>query len=268
MAKGPYVPLSVGYRESDRMLGVEPLAELLFVRSLAFAKEKFLDGFIRNRQAAVLAHDLEATYGAHVDTLVGQLVRVGLWCEVVGGWVIEGWDDWNTLDASLAGTLGNHERWHVRRGVIEADCPHCDRPESGASRPDIAPHRVATDATVGSIAINTDQCNTDQCTSEGAAKAAPATKPRKRRTTLPDDFAVTDDLRAWAAAKSFPFDLDRETEQFLEHHRAKGTLMLDWRAAWRKWMGKSAEYAAERPRSSNGREPNIWISPHGHPVVQ
>lgn len=139
--KGPFVPLSVSYRENDRMLGVEPLAELLFVRGLAFAKEKFSDGFIGERQLRLLAHDLLMTYSVDMDSLVKQLVDVGLWEPVPGGWVVEGWADWNTIDASRAGLLGNHERWHVRRGLIDEACDWClaDRPDSPPIAPDVAP---------------------------------------------------------------------------------------------------------------------------------
>lgn len=137
--KGPFVPLSVSYRENDRMLGVEPLAELVFVRGLAFAKEKFSDGFIGRRQVRLLAGDLEQTYDVDGDFLINQLVTVGLWEVVPGGWVVEGWADWNALDSSRAGTLGNHERWHVRKGTTSPDCPHCDRGDSGATDGDIAP---------------------------------------------------------------------------------------------------------------------------------
>lgn len=134
--KGAFVPLSVNYRESDKMLAVEPLAELLFVRSLAFAKEKFSDGFVSSRQARLLTKDLDG-YGRDDDELIAQLVRAGLWHPVEEGWVIEGWTDWNSIDASRAGTYGNHLRWHVRRGLTEETCHHCDRPESGAIEPDI-----------------------------------------------------------------------------------------------------------------------------------
>lgn len=145
MVKGPFVPLSVSYRENDKVLGVEPLAELLFVRALAFAKEKFTDGFVGRRQAMILAGDLADAYSTDRESLCRQLVDVGLWVPVDGGWLIDGWTDWNALDASRAGTFGNHKRWHVGRGLVDAECIHCaassgeHRPESGAMTPDIAP---------------------------------------------------------------------------------------------------------------------------------
>lgn len=142
--KGPYVPLSVSYRESDKMLGCDPLAELLFVRSLAFSKEKFSDGYISCRQVLVLTDDICQRYTLKPDDLFEQLLLVGLWHQVEDGFLIEGWADWNELDASRAGTLGNHRRWHVARGEVNSACAFClsvtptDRPESGAISPRIA----------------------------------------------------------------------------------------------------------------------------------
>lgn len=137
--KGAYVPLSVAYRESERVLGVQPLAELMFVRGLAFAKEKGSGGFIGARQVRLLAADL-SMYGADDGDLVAELVAVGLWVEVDGGWLIEGWLDWNEADASRAGAWGNHKRWHLDRGLVANGCPHCSiAPESHPTTPDIAP---------------------------------------------------------------------------------------------------------------------------------
>lgn len=150
--KGPFVPLSVSYRETEKMLAVEPLAELLFVRGLAFAKEKYLDGYLAPLQVLRLTGDLEAAYHVNVGDLVDQLVRQGLWLEAgeEGGYLIDGWFDWNQADASRAGTLGNHVRWHVARERPDPSCQHCqaaqnagnvggdDRPESGAISQDRA----------------------------------------------------------------------------------------------------------------------------------
>lgn len=239
MAKGPYVPLSVSYRESDKMLGVEPLAELLFVRSLAFAKEKFRDGDFTSRQARLLAHDLHMSYNVDPDDLVKQLVDVGLWHEIEGGYLIDGWDDWNTIEASRAGSYGNHKRWHLDRGKVVDDCPHCqtDRPESPPTRPDDLSPRIGGDSQSSSppIAISTGQISTDR----------EQPKP-KRRTRVPDPFEVTDSLREWAAGKSLSVDLDRETEKFVNYHASKGTLNLSWDGAWRNWMLKAEEFASSR----------------------
>lgn len=56
-------------------------------------------------------------------------------------------------------------------------------------------------------------------------------------------------MREWAVANNFTDRLyvADQTEQFLDHHRAKGTAFRDWTAAWRTWMRRSRSFA---PRNS------------------
>lgn len=79
----------------------------------------------------------------------------------------------------------------------------------------------------------------------------------RRASALPSDFVVTDAMRAWWASKeaSTTVSLQRETEQFLDHHRAKGTTFVDWTAAWRTWMTNAIKYSnSNRPRNNRARE--------------
>lgn len=62
----------------------------------------------------------------------------------------------------------------------------------------------------------------------------------------------------------------QEWSKFVNHHRAKGSLMADWSAAWRTWCANWRRFAEERgeiaPRSvaaadddrPNGRSPDHW----------
>lgn len=70
----------------------------------------------------------------------------------------------------------------------------------------------------------------------------------KRGTKAPDHLLITPDMRMWAKGKGVLVDLDSETEVFLDHHRAKGTVFKDWVAAWRTWMNNSLKFSvAKRP---------------------
>jgi hypothetical protein len=64
------------------------------------------------------------------------------------------------------------------------------------------------------------------------------TKPGRTKTALPDDFAVTPEMRTWAVEKARvpEDDVDIQTEQFLDHYRHNGEKGLDWPAKWRTWM--------------------------------
>lgn len=77
---------------------------------------------------------------------------------------------------------------------------------------------------------------------------------RKQRTAVPDKFVVTAELEQWARgnAPSIAGSLEFETKKFLAHNAAKGTTYLDWTAAWRNWMLKAHEWAAQAARGKAG----------------
>lgn len=64
----------------------------------------------------------------------------------------------------------------------------------------------------------------------------------KRGSQLPDIFDVDDDLRRWAVEQQIPVDLDTETDQWRDYHRAKGDTAKDWRASWRTWMRNAKRF--------------------------
>jgi uncharacterized protein YdaU (DUF1376 family) len=85
--------------------------------------------------------------------------------------------------------------------------------------------------------ITNNQSNTPSASQSppagGAAVAAePVRKARKRR--LPADWAPTEAHRGLAQKQGK--NLDRELEQFRDHHRAKGSEFFDWDAALNTWL--------------------------------
>ena len=78
--------------------------------------------------------------------------------------------------------------------------------------------------------------------------AAPArSESAKRATRLPEDADLTD-AHVQAAAS---IGLDRATAsaewpQFKDHHRSRGSTMVDWLAAWRTWCRNSLKFAARK----------------------
>lgn len=76
--------------------------------------------------------------------------------------------------------------------------------------------------------------------------------PRTRGTRIPDDFAVTPEMRDWAKEHVPELAGQRETEKFINYWRAKagaGASKLDWVATWRNWMLNAAD------RLPQGRAP-------------
>lgn len=66
----------------------------------------------------------------------------------------------------------------------------------------------------------------------------------------PLDFAVAEDLAAWAAKNVPAVDVDAETAKFRDHTFSRA--ISDWPGAWRNWMRKAAELA---PKAAVVRHP-------------
>ncbi len=230
---GNYVPLDVNYARDVAVRKAGTNAELLYIRSLAYAKGARTSGFVSDFDLEVVAVGMRA-----VKAAAQKLVEVGLWVRVQDGWLIRSWERWNAGDrvVSAGGKLGNHKRWHVDRGEIDPECEHCgDRGTiAPRSHPDSPPNRGGESQGKGR---------------EGKGRTTPGgVEARKRASQAPDDFTITDPMRQWATEKAAGVDLDRETERFLDHHRAKGSTFKDWTAAWRTWMSRATQYGASNIR--------------------
>jgi hypothetical protein len=135
---GNYVPLDVNYARDIAVRKAGTNAELLYIRSLAYAKGARTSGFVSDFDLEVVAVGMRA-----VKAAAQKLVEVGLWVRVEDGWLIRSWERWNASDqiVSAGGKLGNHKRWHIDRGEIDPECEHCtDRtPIAPRSHPDSPP---------------------------------------------------------------------------------------------------------------------------------
>jgi hypothetical protein len=75
----------------------------------------------------------------------------------------------------------------------------------------------------------------------------PKPKKPKRASAVPDEFLVDQRMLDWLTENQITTDWRTETNKFLDHHRAKGSIMADWVAAWRTWMRNSLKFSAPRP---------------------
>ncbi|MCW2902302.1 MAG: hypothetical protein JWO67_4567 [Streptosporangiaceae bacterium] len=224
---GNYVPLDVNYARDTAIRKAGTNAELLYIRSLAYAKGARTSGFVSDFDLEVVAVGMRSVRAA-----VEKLIEVGLWVRVGDGWVIRSWERWNASDriVSAGGRLGNHKRWHVDRGEVDPECDLCaDRtPIAPRSHPDSPPISPPESQGKGR---------------EGKGSTTPnGVGPRNRGHRLPDDFQPTDDLRSWARERGFNDpQIDEMTDRFRDHwHSTTGARAAksNWNLAWRNWVGK------------------------------
>lgn len=87
-----------------------------------------------------------------------------------------------------------------------------------------------------------------------ASQAAPAKKKKfvKKRCTIPEDFALSESMAAYAAKNGIQGeDAAVEFEKFVNYHSSKGSLMADWEAAWRTWVGNWSRFGGNKSRTSS-----------------
>lgn len=80
------------------------------------------------------------------------------------------------------------------------------------------------------------------------ANASDGKRSRRRPATpAPPSFDVSESMWAWAEAEGvLPDEIPRETENFLDRHRAKDSKFSDWEAAWRTWMRNVVKFRKGR----------------------
>ena len=106
--KGLWVKLSVDYLDDPKILKVGRDGEVLFIRSLAYAKKQN-DGFVPEPVLTRIGFGFGPLELAEIAT---ALVREGLWQVVEGGWQITAWSLWQVDTSSERAGFANHKRWH------------------------------------------------------------------------------------------------------------------------------------------------------------
>ncbi|MFC5992902.1 helix-turn-helix domain-containing protein [Pseudonocardia hispaniensis] len=76
----------------------------------------------------------------------------------------------------------------------------------------------------------------------------PSGGPRKRGTRIPDDFVVTDEMKAWARTHT-PLVGQAESDLFVDYWQAESgahATKRDWRKAWQVWMRREQKRVERR----------------------
>lgn len=156
-APGIYARLDANYDDDESMWEVSPLAELLWVRGLAYTKRKSTDGAIPLSALKRIATRIDAD----VDSLVTELVGVGLWIDNGYGWDIRNWANWQ-----VSADVQSDIRKSRRQGGLSkahAEGRHEHQPVGDCQRCMEAAHAVHMQCTSSAQAVH------EQCTSSAHA---------------------------------------------------------------------------------------------------
>lgn len=77
----------------------------------------------------------------------------------------------------------------------------------------------------------------------------------KRRRQLPDDFYP--DQTGLNAAGQKGVDVAVELQKFRDYHSARGSVMLDWQAAWRTWVGNARPALVSKQSALEARNAEV-----------
>jgi hypothetical protein len=174
------------------------------------------------------------------------LVRVGLWRATDdGGYVIHQFGEWQQLEAWRAKREQGRKGGRPRKPRSEPSGNHMVHDTETIWPPISQSHDMTTTEPNGSVVGGTGSRR------GGAGGEKPKREPTARR--LPDDFAVTREMVAWARANVPNVDGRVQTQKFTDHWKAASganARKKDWVAAWRNWMRTADERLAQ---NGNGR---------------
>lgn len=124
-----YVPLDVNYMRDPRIRRAGIAAELLYIRSLAYAKGGETDGIVHDFDIELLTVGIRKPGAA-----IAALVREKAWEEREGGWFICGWFNWNKSVLALredkrrkaiGAAKTNHRKHREKDVTYVAGCRVC-----------------------------------------------------------------------------------------------------------------------------------------------
>lgn len=189
--------------------------------------------------------EIAANWEGEDGAFVKMLSEVRFFDGVHGAYTVHDWEEHNPWAAGAGRRSENSRaaaraRWGIAE-VMRAACePHASR-NAGCAKP------------------QSPVSDTDTDTDTDTKKP----KPRKRATPLPDGFAVSERVAAWASAKGYS-RLPERLESFISYAKRSGKTYVDWdeafmgaiREDWAKLNGRP--FAAPATPDAPALAPGQW----------
>jgi len=127
-----WVKLDATYVEDEKVMAAGALAELVFIRSIAYCRRRVTDGYV----SAAAVKSLTLGVPDAPETLVEALVVNELWDVCDGGWTVRNYEVWQQTKAKLA-LDAERKRADREERKKERDIARTStvRPSSSAGRP-------------------------------------------------------------------------------------------------------------------------------------
>lgn len=244
-----WVKLSARYYLDPAVANLDDAAEVMFTRALAYAGDQETGGFIPAGIVPALCRR------RRYETAVEALMTAGLLRRARGGYTITRWHEWQSELEAI-----------VRRRSADRDRKRRERERASAAHnetlPELDQSSDAHSSQVNGLSRDTSTDTSGPYIEKREEEQHPphpsgASPPRKRGTRIPDGFAVTPEMVAWARAECPHVDGRTETAKFIDYWRAKtgrDATKLDWVATWRNWMRRAAEHTQPRGRHARQAE--------------
>jgi hypothetical protein len=211
-------------------------ATALWLRAGSWSAGHLTDGFVPTSKLRLFRGRQRAAT---------ELVGAGLWSAAEGGFQFHDWAEYQPskeqVTAQREATKKRVNAWKDRsRNGVSDDVRNAYPAEEGNAGGNGAP----------------DPTRPDPSSKEEVM-------PRKRGSRVPHDFAITAEMRQWAAEEAPLVNLDGKLAEWVDYWSgvagAKG-VKTDWPATWRNGMRKQQEFASRDIPPAGRRDPDAWMN--------
>lgn len=235
---------------NEQLADVDPFARLLFIYLWMLADR---EGRLEDRPKRIKAEALPYDHDVDVDVLLDDLQAAGVLVRYFAKGVaciqiltfLEHQSPHQNESPSVLPSVEEAEPVEATPGPVEGGF--------GSGTEGLAPRLEG----LATKEKSTSPCISDSLIEdsliEDSLVGPPRAKPKQaRRTRLALD-TIPDEWVAYCRERHPQHSPQREFEAFSDHHRAKGTTMLDWTAAWRTWLRNADRFSGNVGRKG-GRE--------------
>jgi hypothetical protein len=211
--------------------------------------------------------DLAWTLRLEVDALehiLGDLVAQGLIDDTSKGYCMHNWSGRQHKSDDVTARVQKHRASNKEGGNVTETLhiPEDETPISDNEPIDLQGYVTLQKRSGNVLDTDTDtesDTDSEQNRAEGLGASAPPAKAKRKKpaTRAPEEYNPSDKQLSWLKSNCPAVDADKETQKWLDHHRAKGTIFSDWDAGWRTWMSRSQEYAEQRGTSNGTKDRSI-----------